>query len=67
MKAKTVFEESFKNFEFWLKRDVRKFYNFGPFLGPIYPQKHQNIAKNHSFWKNYILRAIKYHKSQVYS
>ena len=35
------------------------------FLGPIYPRKNENIAKNQSFPRNYILRAIQQRKSQV--
>ena len=30
MKTKTAFEESFKNFEFWQKRNLPKVINFGP-------------------------------------
>ena len=33
------------------KRDVLKVDGFGPFLGPIYPQKTQNIAKNQNFFQ----------------
>ena len=43
MKAKTVFEESFKVYKAF---KVPKVYNFGPFSGPIYPQKNQNVAKS---------------------
>ena len=39
MKTKTAFEESFKNLEFWLKRDVPKVLNFGSFLGQCNPRK----------------------------
>ena len=30
MKTKTAFEESFKNYEFWQKRNLPKVINFGP-------------------------------------
>ena len=44
MKRKPTFEESSKNFEFWMKWDAPKGHNFGPFSGPMYPQKNQNIV-----------------------
>ena len=47
------------------KGDVHKADGFGPFLGPIYYSKTQNIAKNQNFPKNYILMNIKYHNSLV--
>ena len=34
-------------------------------MGPIYPQKTQNIAKNQNFPRNYSLSTIKLRKSQV--
>ena len=34
------------------KQDVPKVDDFDPFLGPIYPQKTQNIAKNQNFFQN---------------
>ena len=45
--TKTVSEQSFK------------VDGFGPFLGPIYLLKTQNIAKKQNFPRNYILMTIK--------
>ena len=56
---------AFQAFAFYLKQDVPKVYNFVPFLGPIYPRKTKNIAKNQNFFKNCILRTIKCHISHV--
>ena len=47
------------------KRYVLKVEGLGPFLGPIYYWKCQNIAKNQNFPWNYILMTIKQHKYQV--
>ena len=55
----------FENDGFKRKRDVPKVYSFGPFLGPIYPRKIKNNAKNQYFARNYILKTIKWNKSQV--
>ena len=33
------------------KRDVPKAEGFSPFLGPIFPPKNQNIAKNQNFFQ----------------
>ena len=55
----------FQNWVFKHKRDVPKVYSYGPFLGPIYPQKTKNVAKNQNFPRNYILRNIKWLKSQI--
>ena len=53
------------NYFFKRKRDVPKVYSFGPFLGPIYPQKIKNTAKNQTFSKIYVFRIIKQCQSQV--
>ena len=45
MKTRTAFEESFKNFEFWLKRDVPKGLNFGSFSGQCTPRKTKILLK----------------------
>ena len=55
----------FENDGFKRKRDVPKVYSFGPFLGPSYPRKIKNNAKNQYFARNYILKTIKWNKSQV--
>ena len=55
----------FENDGFKSKRDVPKVYSFGPSLGPIYPRKIKNNAKNQYFARNYILKTIKWNKSQV--
>ena len=49
----------FQNYLFKQKRDVPKVYSFGPLLGPIYPQKIKNTAKNQNFSIIYIFRNIK--------
>lgn len=56
---KHIFWGSFKNFDFFLKKDVTKIYRIGPFLGLIYPRKITNNAKNQNFSKMCIVRNIK--------
>ena len=50
---------NFQNQVLKRKRDVPKFDGFGPFFGPIYTQKTQNIAKSQNFLRNYIFISIK--------
>lgn len=64
-KAKTVFEESFKTMCLRGNWTYPKFKVLARFLGSIYPRKTQSIAKNQNFARNYTLRTIKQHNSQV--
>ena len=45
------------------KRNVTKVNGFGPFLGPIYPQKTQNTVKNQNFFQK--LNSYNYQITQV--
>ena len=66
-----MFDEFFKILSFYSKGNILKgtypkTYNFGPFLGPIYPRKIRTIGKNQNFFKNCIFRTMKQHYLQVH-
>ena len=55
----------FEKLEVLRPLDLLKVSSFCPILGPIYPQKTKNLARNKNFSRNCIHCTIKLHKSQV--
>ena len=64
-KTKLVCEQSFKIKGLSTNETYPNFTVLVLFWAQIYPWKTKNTAKNQNFLRNYILRTIKLHKSQV--
>ena len=61
----TATSRFWKRLKFLQPQELVKVCIFGPALGPIYPRKTKNTVKNQNFYRNCIVRNIKWYSFQV--